>query len=400
MTFTDTTTNPTGAKLEYAWDLDADDSFDDGDTPTITKTFPRRPAPRRAARAPDRHHDPDRLGRPHDHGRRSAAAHRDRDRHADRRRRPRRPRPRADHQRPRGSTSRRRRTLAQQCGPARPRPALPRPTRHGSASRRPSTPASPATPRARSSATSGTSTATASTSTTPAPTPSSPRRSSTSSRANLRAARDRRRRRDRRHRDGADQARARVPGLRAVRARLRRARPCLRKYEIKNGTQYRSKLPVNVNGITIDPPSQQARADQHPRRRPAAPLRDHLRQGRRQLPVQGPADRASRRARCAGRSRTTRSRTPARSTAASSTACEITGAPKNIDLPSRGVARIEGLPQAARRSSAAPTSEKPIVLTAGSPKPEIAARGGARRRRRVRVHRPERLDRPDRARPA
>ena len=41
VTFTDTTKNPTGAKLEYAWDLDADDSFDDGVTPTVTKTFPK-----------------------------------------------------------------------------------------------------------------------------------------------------------------------------------------------------------------------------------------------------------------------------------------------------------------------------------------------------------------------
>lgn len=41
VTFTDTTQNPTGAQLEYARDLDADDSFDDGVTPTVTKTFPK-----------------------------------------------------------------------------------------------------------------------------------------------------------------------------------------------------------------------------------------------------------------------------------------------------------------------------------------------------------------------
>ena len=40
VTFTDTTKNPTNAKLEYAWDLDADDVFDDGTTPAVTKTFP------------------------------------------------------------------------------------------------------------------------------------------------------------------------------------------------------------------------------------------------------------------------------------------------------------------------------------------------------------------------
>ena len=43
VTFTDTTKNPTGAKLEYAWDLDADDSFDDGTS--------RRPSRRRSRRA-------------------------------------------------------------------------------------------------------------------------------------------------------------------------------------------------------------------------------------------------------------------------------------------------------------------------------------------------------------
>ena len=112
VTFTDTTSNPTGAKLEYAWDLDADDSFDDGVTPTVTQGVPAGPAPHRAARAADRHHDPDRLGRPHDHGRRGAAAHRDRDRDADRHaRRPRRrPRPRRRSSRPRRSTSRPRRS--------------------------------------------------------------------------------------------------------------------------------------------------------------------------------------------------------------------------------------------------------------------------------------------------
>jgi hypothetical protein len=39
VTLTDTTKNPTGAKLEYAWDLDADDQFDDGTSMAVTTTF-------------------------------------------------------------------------------------------------------------------------------------------------------------------------------------------------------------------------------------------------------------------------------------------------------------------------------------------------------------------------
>src|SRR4051812_45665705 len=39
VTLTDTTTNPTGAKLEYAWDLDADDQFDDGTSMAVTTAF-------------------------------------------------------------------------------------------------------------------------------------------------------------------------------------------------------------------------------------------------------------------------------------------------------------------------------------------------------------------------
>ena len=39
VTLTDTTKNPTGAKLEYAWDLDADDQFDDGTSMAVTTAF-------------------------------------------------------------------------------------------------------------------------------------------------------------------------------------------------------------------------------------------------------------------------------------------------------------------------------------------------------------------------
>jgi hypothetical protein len=39
VTLSDTTSNPTGAKLEYAWDLDADDQFDDGTAMAVTTTF-------------------------------------------------------------------------------------------------------------------------------------------------------------------------------------------------------------------------------------------------------------------------------------------------------------------------------------------------------------------------
>jgi hypothetical protein len=39
VTLSDTTKNPTGANLEYAWDLDADDQFDDGTSMAMTTTF-------------------------------------------------------------------------------------------------------------------------------------------------------------------------------------------------------------------------------------------------------------------------------------------------------------------------------------------------------------------------
>ena len=39
VTLLDTTSNPAGAQLEYAWDLDADDQFDDGTSMAMTHTF-------------------------------------------------------------------------------------------------------------------------------------------------------------------------------------------------------------------------------------------------------------------------------------------------------------------------------------------------------------------------
>ena len=39
VTLTDTTKNPANATLEYAWDLDADDQFDDGTSMAVTTTF-------------------------------------------------------------------------------------------------------------------------------------------------------------------------------------------------------------------------------------------------------------------------------------------------------------------------------------------------------------------------
>jgi PKD repeat protein len=39
VTLTDTTKNPTNAKLEFAWDLDADDQFDDGTSMAMTHAF-------------------------------------------------------------------------------------------------------------------------------------------------------------------------------------------------------------------------------------------------------------------------------------------------------------------------------------------------------------------------
>src|ERR1044071_5212427 len=46
VTLTDTTKNPTDAKLEFAWDLDADDQFDDGTSMAMTHTFTTRGAHR------------------------------------------------------------------------------------------------------------------------------------------------------------------------------------------------------------------------------------------------------------------------------------------------------------------------------------------------------------------
>jgi PKD repeat protein len=40
VTLSDTTKNPTGAQLQYAWDLDADDQFDDGTPMAVTHAFP------------------------------------------------------------------------------------------------------------------------------------------------------------------------------------------------------------------------------------------------------------------------------------------------------------------------------------------------------------------------
>src|SRR5690242_15456326 len=52
VTLTDTTKNPTGAKLESAWDLDADDLFDDGTSMAVTTAFTTPPAARaRSARS-------------------------------------------------------------------------------------------------------------------------------------------------------------------------------------------------------------------------------------------------------------------------------------------------------------------------------------------------------------
>ena len=81
---------------------------------------------------------------------------------------------------------------------------------------------------------------------------------------------------------------------------------------------------------------------------------------------------------------------PARSTAASSTACGSPARPKNIELPSRGIARTSvflKLPDAVRRARR-PRSRS--CSPPARPKPDIADRDRRRRRRRLRVHRPER----------
>ena len=124
--------------------------------------------------------------------------------------------------------------------------------------------------------------------------------------------------------------------------------PCLRKYEIDNGTQYRSKLPVKVNGVTIDPAERQARAV------------NILGSGllRRYEVISG------KRRRDASRSRASTScsrRAPLRWTFKDNeiqnagslngrklNGLEITGAPKNIDAAEPRHRAHQGLPQAAR----------------------------------------------------
>ena len=151
--------------------------------------------------------------------------------------------------------------------------------------------------------------------------------------------------------------------------------PCLRKYEISGGTQYRSKLPVKVNGVTIDPTDTKhvavniigsgllRRYEVVSGRAVASfPFKDQ------QLVIQKGALRWTFKDNEIHNAGSLNGRKLG--------GLEITGAPENIALPSRGIARTKvylKLPD----QFGGPTSEKAIVLTAGSPKPDIAFAAGA-----------------------
>ncbi len=157
--FVDTTKNPTAAHYEYAWDLDADDLFDDDTAATTTRAFPagKHRVALRVRRigtvTVTRHRGQD------DHGQGRRGADADPDRRPQRRL----PTVAAAPEPPAGRPHR------PPVRSARPDHAVPRPARAGSTRPRPSTPPPPATPTARSSATSGTSTATAASRSTAAP---------------------------------------------------------------------------------------------------------------------------------------------------------------------------------------------------------------------------------------
>ena len=138
--------------------------------------------------------------------------------------------------------------------------------------------------------------------------------------------------------------------------------PCLRRYTLDNGKQYRSEFPVSVNGITIAP------------RNGKRVLLNVIGSGLLQrfeiiggdaiatLPFKAGSCRC-RRGRCTG-SCATASCERRRARRADVNGLRITGAPRVLELPSAGVSRTSfyvKLPDA----FGAPTSEKPIVLTAG-----------------------------------
>ena len=186
-----------------------------------------------------------------------------------------------------------------------------------------------------------------------------------------------------------------MPGLRAVRARLRQLALPAQVRRSTNGTQYRSKLPVKVNGLTIDPTSGKHVAvnilgsgllrryevisgsavasfpfkDQH-----IVIQKGALRWTFKDNEIHNAGSLNGRKL----------------------NGLEITGAPKNIELPSRGIARTKVFLKLPDQFGAPDVGEADRadrrLAQAGD-----RLRGGTRRRRRLRVHRPERLDRPDRA---
>ena len=164
--------------------------------------------------------------------------------------------------------------------------------------------------------------------------------------------------------------------------------PCLRRYTIDNGVQYRSEFPGRVNGVTIAPAARQAGDDQRARRGPAAALRDHRRRRASRRSRSRAGTSSCRGARCTGslRERPAARTSPTLDGQSSSTGCAITGAPRVPRAARHAASRRTSFYVKLPDAFGAPTSEKPIVLTAGSP--AQADRERLRRRRRLQLQVP------------
>ena len=283
--------------------------------------------------------------------------------------------------------------------PARPDRALPRAVRQVGTAEDLRRAPSPATPKARSSATSGTPTATASSRPTPAPTPSSPTPTSTRRPPRSSCA------------SPTTTARPASPSSRSPSSRpsarsscsserLYVSGQCLRNYPIKHGVQYRSKFPVSVNGITSPrrptsrswSTSSAAACSSAPRSSPARPPRRFPFKSENIVLQNGPLHWVL---------KNNQLQNVGSLNGRKLNGLRITGAPEDsIDLPEprrRPHDRFYlKLPDRVRRRRRPRSRRAHRRLAEGEP----ADRHRGRRRRRVQLHRPERLDRPDRPRQA
>ncbi len=154
-------------------------------------------------------------------------------------------------------------------------------------------------------------------------------------------------------------------------ARVRATSPCLRRYTVDHGYQYRSEFPVDVNGVTIAPEGGKPVLINVLGAGLARRFEIIAGKATATFPFKGSHIRLQR-----GVLRWVLDGNELRNVGSldgqSLNGLRISGAPKTIELPSLGVARtrfLVKLPDA----FGAPTSDKPVVISTGSSQAQAAS---------------------------